>query len=138
MTYTMDFATLQALDRERYVSLTTFRKSGLAVATPVWFALAGERFYVFTESDAGKVKRLRNDARIRFAGCNARGKVHGSAYAGRAARNDEPATVDRAYQALRAKYGWQMRLTDFFSRLSGRIAGRAILEIELHGPASEA
>ena len=134
----MDAATLSALDRERYVSLVTFRKTGRAVPTPVWFALAGERFYVFTEADSGKMKRLRNDARIRFTGCSARGKIHGPSYEGRAVRSDDVATVTRAYEVLHAKYGWQMRLTDFFSRLAGRIDGRAILEIELQGTASEA
>jgi PPOX class probable F420-dependent enzyme len=133
----MDAAARSALDRERYVSLETFRKTGRAVATPVWFARSGDRYYVFSEADAGKVKRLRNDPRVRLAACNVRGKVHGPPHAGRAARRDDPETVERAYAALRAKYGWQMRITDFFSRLAGRIGNRAILEIELDGPASD-
>ncbi|HKJ25410.1 MAG TPA: PPOX class F420-dependent oxidoreductase, partial [Myxococcota bacterium] len=135
--YTMDASARSALDRERYVSLETFRKTGRAVATPVWFALAGDRFYVFSEADAGKVKRLRNDPRVRVSACNVRGRVHGPPLAGRAARRDDAETAARAYAALRAKYGWQMRLTDFFSRLAGRIDHRAILEIELDGPAAD-
>lgn len=132
----MDAASLTALDRERYVSLVTYRRTGRGVATPVWLALDGDRFYVFTEARSGKMKRLRSDPRVRLAGCNARGKVHGAAYEGRAVPRDDPEAVARAYRALRAKYGWQMRLTDFFSRLAGRIDGRAILEIEVFGPAS--
>lgn len=132
----MDAATLRELDREPYVSLVTFRKSGREVATPVWWALDRERFYVFTEAGSGKMKRLRNDQRVRLAGCDWRGKVHGTAFAGRARRRDDAETVERAYAALRRKYGWRMRLTDFFSRLAGRIGGRAILEIEVEGPAS--
>jgi len=131
----MDAAARSALDRERYGSLETFRKTGRAVATPVWFALAGERFYVFSEGDAGKVKRLRNDPRVRLAACNLRGRVHGEPFAGRAVRVDDPATIARAYAALQAKYGWQMRVVDLFSRLARRYHGRAILEIELDGPA---
>jgi len=134
----MDAAALRELDREHYVSLVTFRKNGRAVATPVWWALDGERFYVFTEADSGKMKRLRNDERVRLSGCDWRGKVRGPAFAGRARRRDDAETVERAYAALRRKYGWQMRLTDFFSRLAGRIGGRAILEIEVEGPASAA
>jgi hypothetical protein len=42
---------------------------------------------------------------------------------------DDPDTEARAYTALRAKYGWQMWVVDLFSRLAGRIEGRAILEI---------
>jgi len=131
----MDTASLRALDRERYVSLETFRRTGRAVPTPVWFALTGDRFYVFTEAASGKMKRLRNDARVRLAPCNVRGRVHGNPFAGRAVRTDDPDTIARAYAALHAKYGWQMRLTDFFSRLTGRMAGRAMLEIEVDGPA---
>jgi len=132
----MDAAARSALDGERYGSLETFRKTGRAVATPVWFALAGERFYVFSEGDAGKVKRLRNDPRVRLAACNVRGRVHGEPFTGHAVRVDDPATIARAYAALRAKYGWQMRGVDLFSRLAGRYHGRAILEIELDGPAA--
>lgn len=129
----MDAATLRALDRERYVSLVTFRRSGVPVATPVWWALDGDRFYVFTEAGSGKMKRLRNDARVRLAGCNVRGKVHGAWHEGSAETVTDPARIERAYRALRAKYGWQMRLTDWVSRLAGRIEGRAMLEIRLAG-----
>ena len=130
----MDADARRALDGETYTSLTTFRKTGRAVPTPVWFALAGEHFYVFSEASAGKMKRLRNDSRIEFAACNARGKVHGEAYAGRGVRVEDPAVIETAYDALRAKYGWQMHLGDFFSRLTGRYDNRAFIEIELEGP----
>jgi len=130
----MQPADLAALDLERYLSLVTFRRPGAGVATPGWFAGASGRLWVFTEARSGKVKRLRRDARARFAPCDVRGRVHGSwreARARVADRAQEPA----AYAALRAKYGWQMRLLDFFSRLAGRIQGRAVLEID-PGPES--
>lgn len=132
----MDEATLRTLDREPYVSLVTFRKSGAEVATPVWWALHEGRFYVFTEARSGKMKRLRNDARVKLAGCGVRGKVHGDWYAGQARVVEEEATIARAYEVLRAKYGWQMRVTNLLSRLSGRIHGRAMLEITVEGPAA--
>ena len=62
-----------------------------------------------------------------------RGKVHGDWIEGRGRRVDDPARVAGAYAALLAKYGWMMRLTNFISRLAGRIEGRAIIEIELPG-----
>ena len=46
------------LDRHRYLSLATFRRSGAEVATPVWFATVDGRLYVVTSGDAGKAKRL--------------------------------------------------------------------------------
>jgi PPOX class probable F420-dependent enzyme len=127
----MDPAALEALDRESYINLATFRRSGKAVETPVWFALRDGRLYVFSEGHAGKVKRLRNDPRVRIAPCNVRGKPKGAWIEGTGRRVDAPPTVARAYEALQRKYGWKMKLTDFFSQLSGRYEKRAILELEV-------
>ncbi len=132
----MDDADRQRLDREAYFSLETFRKSGVAVATPVWFAEGDGRFWVFTEARSGKMKRLRNDPRVRVTPCNVRGRTHGDvAWQGTARRVDDPDRVAAAYRFLHRKYGWQMKVTDLLSRLFGRIEGRAILEIELTSPA---
>jgi PPOX class probable F420-dependent enzyme len=127
----MDEASLAALDREGYISLATFRRSGREVSTPVWFAARNGKLYVFSEGTAGKVKRLRNDARIRVAPCNVRGTVRGEWIEGSGRRVDEPELVERAYRALLRKYGWQMRIANFFSRLTGRFDRRAILELEI-------
>jgi PPOX class probable F420-dependent enzyme len=119
-----------ALDREAYISLATFRRDGRAVPTPVWFARRGERLYVFTERGSGKVKRLRNGPRARVAACNVRGRLRGDWIEARGRVVEDPGTERAAYAALRAKYGWQMAITDFVSRLAGRIGNRAIVEIE--------
>jgi len=124
-------AAIASLDRESYISLATFRRDGRAVETPVWFAARDGKLYVFSEARAGKMKRLRNDSRVRIAPCNVRGKLHGAWLSGHGRRVDAPEVTARAYDALLAKYGWQMRLTNFFSRLAGRIEGRAVIEIEL-------
>ncbi len=122
---------LETLDRQRYISLATFRRSGEPVQTPVWFAKHGGRIYVFTAAGSGKVKRLKNDPRIRVAPCGPRGRLRGEWNEGQARRIEDPAIERAAYAALLAKYGWQMRLTNFFSKCSGRIEERAILELEL-------
>ncbi len=118
------------LDREPYLSLATFRKSGVAVATPIWFARSGDHLYAFSERTAGKVRRLRNSPRARVAACDVRGNLRGPWQDAQARVLGDPAAIERAYAALRAKYGWQMWLLDLLSRLSGRYAGRAILEID--------
>ena len=123
-------AGLAALGGESYLNLATFRRTGRAVETPVWFAERDGKLYVFSEAVAGKVKRLRNNDRIRVAPCNVRGKLRGEWIEGHGRRVDDPAVVERAYEALLAKYGLQMRITNFFSRLSCRIDKRAILELE--------
>jgi PPOX class probable F420-dependent enzyme len=122
---------IASLDREHYISLATFRRSGRAVLTPVWFATRDGKLYVFSEAKAGKMKRLRNDGRLRLAPCSVRGNVHGTWIEGSGRRVDDPEREARAYDALLAKYGWQMRLANFFSHLSGRIDGRAVIEIDL-------
>lgn len=70
---------------QKYLSLETFKKSGDAVRTPVWFAadpereLSGnaDRLYVYTIGNTGKVKRIRNNGRVRIAPCTMKGKVTG-------------------------------------------------------------
>ena len=109
------------LDRESYISLATYRRDGRAVQTPVWFARRGERLYVFTENDAGKVKRLRNGPRARVAACNAIGRLRGDWIEARGRVVDDAKTERDAYAALHAKYGWQMKMVDFWSRLAGRM-----------------
>lgn len=125
----MDAQQLATLDRESYFSLATFRRDGREVKTPVWFARADDRFFVFSEADAGKVKRLRNGPRARIAACDVRGRVHGEWFEAQGRRVDDVATQESAYAALSEKYGWQMRLIDALSSLSGRIHRRALLEI---------
>jgi uncharacterized protein len=120
---------LETLDREPYLSLTTFRRSGRAVETPVWFAFHAGSLYVFTAGDSGKVKRLRRDSRVRVAACTARGRVKGAWIEGRARLVGEQATEAAAYAALARKYGWKMRLTNLLSRLAGRIHNRIVIEI---------
>ena len=121
--------TAAELDRHRYLSLTTFRRDGTAVATPVWFAAADGKLYVFSAGEAGKVKRLRQSARARVAPCDVRGGLRGD-WQDAAARIVTDATmIARATAAVHRKYGWQSRLADLLSRLSGRFARRAWIEI---------
>jgi len=62
---------------QKYISLETFKKNGEGVKTPVWFVLHKDAFYVYTEADSWKVKRIRNNPRVRVAICNMRGVVKG-------------------------------------------------------------
>jgi uncharacterized protein len=68
---------LAQFDGQKYISLETFRKNGQGVKTPVWFVRHNDALYVYTEADSGKVKRLRNNPRVRVAICNMRGAVKG-------------------------------------------------------------
>jgi len=121
------------LDDARYFSLATFRKSGVAVETPVWFAEGSEPgvYYVFSAGEAGKVKRLRAGDQARVAQCDARGKVLGDWHPARAELLAAPVDVDAALAALHRKYGWMMWMTDILSRLSGRFDQRAYIAVKV-------
>ncbi|MBI2217329.1 MAG: PPOX class F420-dependent oxidoreductase [Candidatus Rokubacteria bacterium] len=113
------------------MSLATFRKNGAEVKTPVWFAAADGRLYVFTAGESGKVKRLRRSSRVRLAPCDARGRVRGEWRDAIARLVTDGATIRRGHAALRRKYGWQMIAADVLSRLARRYHRRAWIEIQL-------
>ena len=117
-------------DRERYVNLSTFRKDGTEVRTPVWIAAAEGVPVVYTNATSWKVKRIRNNTQVRLAPCTARGDIRGDWVDATAQVVDGDAGRDRGIQAFIDKYGWQMRLALFVSRLSGRYADRVIIELE--------
>jgi uncharacterized protein len=61
---------------EKYVSITTFRKTGVGVSTPVWIAKLPDGKVGFTiDADSGKAKRLRNNSKVTLRPCNVKGKV---------------------------------------------------------------
>jgi len=93
---------------QKYVLLTTFRKNGAAVATPVWFGEGEGKIYVMSRSDSGKCKRLRNNPRVRVAVCTIRGKVTGPEFDGMG-RILPAEDWLRARQAIHRKY-WLARL----------------------------
>jgi uncharacterized protein len=70
-------STLAQLGDETYISLETVKKNGQGVKTPVWFVLHNDALFVYTEADSWKVKRIRNNPRVRVAACTMRGKTKG-------------------------------------------------------------
>ena len=96
------------LQNHNYISLTTFRKNGAAVPTPVWFAELDGKLYVQTPSDSGKCKRIRNNPRVRVAPCTIRGKITGPEFAA-TARILPVEDWPRPRAAIHKKY-WLSRL----------------------------
>jgi len=103
----------------RYLNLETFRKTGVGVRTQVWFAQEGAVFYIYSAPDAGKVKRIRNNPKVRVAPCDFRGNLRGAWLDGHA-RICEGREAAHGQELLRSKYGWLKIAGDFFSRLRGR------------------
>ena len=93
---------------QKYLSLATFRKSGVPVRTAVWFAEENGRLYVMTSSQLGKYKRIRNNPKVTIAPCTLRGKVIGPEFPAtvRILRPDE---FQRARQLINSKY-WLARI----------------------------
>jgi PPOX class probable F420-dependent enzyme len=105
------------LSGHQFMSLTTFRKSGQPVPTPVWFAQVEDKLVVMTQANAGKVKRIRHTARVTVAPCDQRGGVLGEAVAGQA-RVLDAAEGQTANGHLNRKYGWMKRMFDLFQWLN--------------------
>ncbi|AXG81105.1 PPOX class F420-dependent oxidoreductase [Streptomyces paludis] len=105
--------TLEELGRSRYVSLTTYRKDGTGVATPVWHVVDGGELFLWTRSDSWKVKRIRNNGKALVTPCDVRGRTApGAVGAEGVARLLDAAGLDRVRKLLAAKYGWQFWLVD--------------------------
>jgi uncharacterized protein len=117
-------------DKNRYMSLATFRKSGADVKTPVWFAATEGKLYCFSAANAGKLKRLRNSPKARMAPCDLRGNVLGAWRDTQARITQDKALILRVYRAFGAKYGWQMAVLNFGARLIGRFHKRVFIEVD--------
>ena len=115
---------LGRLANERYISLTTFKRDGTAVSTPVWVVSDdGRRLLVWSGVQTWKVKRIRRDPRVRVAACDAKGKVREEPVDG-TARLLGPDAAAFVQPLLRKKYGLVKRSLDFLNGLVRRLSRR--------------
>jgi PPOX class probable F420-dependent enzyme len=122
-----------ALDKRDFLNLETFRKNGAGVRTPVWFAAdpttdirsTGAKLYIYTVENTGKVKRVRNNPRVKVAPCNRTGKLEGE-WIDASARVVEGTEAARGLKLLSQKY-FLKRLFDLFAGFRG--AKREVLVI---------
>ena len=127
---------LAALGAERFVSLTTFRRTGVAVSTPVWIVRDGDALAVLTPAESGKVKRLRNDPRVQLRPCGRTGKVPPGTdpVDGVAEIVADEATAARLTGLVQAEYGLEYRVTMLVERIAARRhKPRVLLRITLDG-----
>jgi uncharacterized protein len=96
------------IEGQKYISLATFRKNGVAVYTPVWFGEENGKLYVVSEAGAGKCKRIRNNSKVRIAPCSVRGKITGPEFEATARiLSTEEGVLAR--ETVRRKY-WMARI----------------------------
>ena len=105
----------------RYVSITTRKRDGSTVSSPVWIAPLGDGTAGFTTgSDSGKVKRIRNFADVTLRPCDARGRVADGAPEVRATASVvEGPDAKPVTSAVKQKYGWQYTLVEVGGTVRG-------------------
>ena len=123
-------STLDDLGRAQYLLLTTYRKDGRAVATPLWVVRDGDALAVWTPKESGKVKRLRRRGSVLVGPCDFRGNPLGEQVSGRAMIMDAPGS-NRVRRLIRRKYGVMGWLTVNGSVLRRGRAGTVGIQITL-------
>lgn len=103
---------------QNYLSMESYRKTGEAIRTPLWFVEDGGVLYFYTVAHSFKVKRLKNNPRIRIAPCDMRGKVKGE-WVDATARLLDAIESQHADGLLNRKYGLSKRILNFFAKLRG-------------------
>lgn len=121
-----------ALRDQEYMNLTTYRKSGEAMVTPVWFAQDGATLYVMTAVNAGKIKRIRNNRQVQVGPSDMRGQPLGRTEAAQA-RILSGADAERANKLLDKKYGLKKKMFDIAGALRGGASSRAFIAVEPAG-----
>ena len=103
-----------AIHGQKYISLTTFRKTGAGVPTPVWFGEDAGKLYVMTRGTMGKAKRIRNNPQVKVAPCTIRGQVTGPEFQA-TARVLPPGEHKHARETINGKY-WMARIPLIWAR----------------------
>ena len=121
---------LDTIGSARYALLTTYRRDGRAVATPLWVVRDGEAVAVWTPTGSGKIKRIRRDARVQIGPCDFQGRPTGEQVPGVAVLLDRDGTA-RIRGLLARKYGLIARLTLWGSVLRRGRAGTVGVRITM-------
>jgi len=113
----------------RYVALTTFRRTGVAVTTPVWFAPSLDEpgsFAVISVDATGKTKRLAHTDRVELRACDVRGRMADDAptFRGTARVVRDAAGIASVRRAVVAKYGLQARFSTVADKVGGLVGIR--------------
>lgn len=114
----------------QYVALTTFRKDGTPVVTPVWAASEGDSLYIFSNPNAGKVKRVRNSSRATVAPCTATGTITGAALPAEAFLLSDD-QMPKVWNLLVKKYGIAARLFVAYDALRSLVGKTRAAGIEV-------
>ncbi|WP_018157299.1 PPOX class F420-dependent oxidoreductase [Demetria terragena] len=114
------------IGQQQYVQLTTFRRNGIAVPSPVWIASDAGDLLIISVDQTGKTKRLAHTARVELRPCDVRGNVVPGAptFTGSASVHRDAAAIMRVKKAIGAKYGWWYRAMNLVEPVMERLPGR--------------
>jgi PPOX class probable F420-dependent enzyme len=119
---------IDEIGRSRYVSLTTYRKDGTGVATPVWHVHNGGELFIVSDAGAWKVKRIRNNSQVVVTVCDIRGRIApGAPSAQGTARLLDDADTEAGRRLIARKYVMS-RLGNWFTKVL-RLRKRPVIGI---------
>ena len=110
---------------EKYISLETYRKNNQAVRTPVWFVIKKDLVIIVTRDQTGKIKRLRNNQKVKIATCSIKGKTSMSMIPGTAQILTEDETTE-AVKLRDKKYGFFSKVAKFLTKGKGNLVAISI------------
>jgi len=117
-------ADLEALFPGRYLSVTSFKRDGGGVATPVWFVSDGRRLFALTDLHSAKIRRIRRNPHVLIAPCRANGKLRSEPVPARAEVLTATVELERVQKLLIARYNISYRLVMLIYRLGRRLRGQ--------------
>ncbi|MGW4728411.1 PPOX class F420-dependent oxidoreductase [Streptomyces shenzhenensis] len=129
----MDATAVESLGAGKYLLVTSYRKNGSPVPTPVWVVRDGDTLGIWTPADSYKAKRIRNRSAILVGPCDLRGNPLGDQVPATAEICD-PDTTNRYRKLVARKYGIVGRLTLLSSRLRNGTHGSTGIRITLNNP----
>ena len=122
---------LSDLGNPKYIALETFRKNGEGVKTPVWTVPKDGKLLVWTQGDSWKVKRARNNPRVRVAKCDMRGNIEGPWTEGIVSSiSDEKDVKNMMARQLRRKYPFIVAFVSLVAFVRRENTGQVVVEIE--------
>ncbi|MFM8426768.1 MAG: PPOX class F420-dependent oxidoreductase [Chloroflexota bacterium] len=118
---------IEQFKNQQYINLETYRKNGVGVKTPVWFAQDGDTLRVWTSNGSGKVKRIRRDGSVRIAPSTATGEPTGEWTSANVVILESDEDLKHTNELFYKKYGW---LFNMFAAL-GKIRGGSFITLKV-------
>lgn len=116
-------ANLDELFPGRFLAVTSFKRDGTAVATPVWFGSDGTRLFAFTDLQSAKVRRIRRNPYVLVAPCHVNGKLRGEPMPARVEVLTDDAELEHVREVLTRCHPISYRLVMFFYRVGRLLRG---------------